>query len=46
MELGTVKREIRYALTLLAEAHRGDKSLSTLLARFDGSRDSLQKEAR
>ncbi len=46
MELGTVKREIRYALTLLAEAHRGDDSLKALLTRFDESRDALPTEAR
>ena len=46
MELGTVKREIRYALTLLAEAHRGDDSLGALLTRFEESRDVLPTEAR
>ncbi len=46
MELGTVKREIRYALTLLAEAHRGDDTLPALLTRFDEARDELPTEAR
>ncbi len=46
MELGTVKREIRYALTLLAEAHRGDGTLDALLTRFDENQAALPKEAR
>ncbi|QDV06037.1 hypothetical protein Poly30_15410 [Planctomycetes bacterium Poly30] len=46
MELGTVKREIRYALTLLAEAHRGDDTLAALLAKFDESKNQLPQEAR
>jgi tetratricopeptide (TPR) repeat protein len=46
MELGTVKREIRYALTLLAEAHRGDESLRGLLVRFDADQATLPAEAR
>ncbi|MFT4542616.1 MAG: putative Zn-dependent protease/ribosomal 50S subunit-associated protein YjgA (DUF615 family) [Planctomycetota bacterium] len=46
LHLTTVAREKRYALTLLAEAHRGDESLAALLERFSSERDGLPKEAR
>ncbi|MEM8709962.1 MAG: hypothetical protein AAGG01_03350 [Planctomycetota bacterium] len=46
MQLSTVPREIRYALTLLAEAHRGDDTLAALLERFSEERDALPRSAR
>jgi len=46
MMLAPVARERRYALTLLAEAHRGDGSLEALLARFSEERDAIPGEAR
>lgn len=46
VHLATVTREIRYGLTLLAEAHRGDETLGSLLERFSEERETLPKEAR
>lgn len=46
MELATVTREVRYALTLLAEAHRGDDTLPALLTRFSEERAALPSAAR
>ncbi|MEM9381578.1 MAG: hypothetical protein AAGB93_16605 [Planctomycetota bacterium] len=46
VHLAPVARERRYGLTLLAEAHRGDGSLGSLLERFDAERAGLPPEAR
>lgn len=46
VHLSPVARERRYGLTLLAEAHRGDDTLTALLERFAAERDGLPPEAR
>ncbi|MDJ0523253.1 MAG: hypothetical protein QNJ90_14380, partial [Planctomycetota bacterium] len=38
-EAATLKRDRRYALTVVVEAHRADESLQTLIDRFAGAQD-------
>jgi len=44
--VATIARERRYALTLLAEAHRMDSTLPQLIERFHAEQQSLSPEAR
>ncbi|MEZ5975109.1 MAG: hypothetical protein R3E96_09770 [Planctomycetota bacterium] len=46
VQLSTVARERRYALSLLAEAYRKDNSLDKLIDRFAGHAGELQPEVR